>query len=425
MLHRNKLENGLDVITVPVKGTEAVCVVIFVKVGSRHEVRRTNGIAHFVEHLMFKGTKRRPKTEMIARELDGVGAEYNAFTTKDHTGYYIKLPREHLALACDILSDMLTGSLLKQEEIDRERGVIFEEIKMYEENPLMHIGDLAEEVMFGDTPLGWRIAGTHDSVKRIKRNDIVKFVTQAYSPSSMVLAVAGAYGKTELKKLIGKWFATMPVGEGKLQKFLAYRSLPSHRPLVQIDHRDTAQVHLALSMRGLAYRDPAIEAAQLLAVIMGGNMSSRLFLEVRERRGLAYYVRADHTAYHDTGTWAVRCGVDQNKAHEALRVVLAEMTKVAKKGVTSEELKRAKEFLRGKITLELEDSAEVAEWYGRQAALIGEVKTPHEKLDKIMAVRAQDVRVMAQAIFRPSLLRLAIIGPYDDKKPFLKALANA
>lgn len=415
----SKLSNGLRTLLVPLHETQAVTVLLLVKVGSRYETRKLNGLSHFIEHLMFKGTTKRPSTLEISRELDGVGAEYNAFTSKDHTGYYIKLNSAKLELALDILSDMLFHSIYDPKEIERERGVIVEEINMYEDNPMMYTEDLFEESVFGDTPLGWKIAGPRENIRTATRQQIISLRDAYHVPSNMILVVTGKL-PSHVRSLITKYFSVPKVKKTGKQ-FFAYRGRQT-KPRVTVHYKDTHQVQIALGVPGVGLHDPRMYAAHLLSTILGGNMSSRLFISIRERQGLCYFVRSETSPYEDAGTFMVQAGIEKKRIKEAITAILHELSTVAREGVTVRELDDAKEYMRGKLILGLEDSEHIASWAGKQYLFKGKVLSPAEQLAKINRVTRQQVQEVAQALFRTEKLNLALIGPYRRAQEFLPLL---
>lgn len=414
------LANGLRVLAIPLHDTKAVTVFVFAKVGSRHETRNTNGISHFIEHLMFKGTKKRPTTLAISRLLDGVGAAYNAFTSKDWTGYYVKMNYEHTDLALDVVSDMLQHSLFKPAEIERERGVIIEEINMYDDNPVMTIEDIFEAAVFGDHhPLGWNIAGPRSVIRKVSRTTLLKYRDRYYHAKNMLIVIAGRLPAT-LNRDIQSHFKSVR----------SLRSTPKAKPYragaathtIQLKYKEVEQVQLAVGTKAYKYTDKRLPAATVLATLLGGNMSSRLFIQVRERRGLAYSVRASVSPYEDTGSFMVQAGLEKNRVPEALKVILAELTKLKTMKVGPAELKRTKEFLRGKTILELEDSDSIASWYGRQGLFYKRIQTPEQALAKLAKVTAADVQAIAKELFKPAAMRLAVIGPFKDPEQFRSIL---
>ncbi len=418
-INRTTLANGLRVVTVPLQDTQAVTVFVFAKVGSRYETKSINGISHFIEHLMFKGTTKRPSTLDISKLLDGVGASYNAFTSKDWTGYYVKMNHEHTALALDVVSDMLQHSRFDAKEIARERGVIIEEIKMYDENPVMTIEDLFETTIFGDHhQLGWNIAGPQSVINNVSRQSILKYRDQYYHAGNMWVVVAGKLSP-HMDQDIKKYFSTVK-RKPHTPVFPPYRV--AKQPTVRIKHKEVEQVQVGLGARAFGYNDKRLPALTVLSVILGGNMSSRLFIQVRERRGLAYSVSASPNPYEDTGSFMIHAGLVKERLPEALAVITAELKKFKTTKVSSVELKRAKEFMRGKTILGLEDSDALASWYGRQALFGKKMLSPEESLEKIAKVTAAEVQAVAKELFKPANMHLAIIGPYKDTAPFAKII---
>lgn len=418
MVEKTTLSNGATVLFCPLRETEAVTVLVLVKVGSRYETKDVTGVSHFIEHMMFKGTRRRPSSLALTKELDSVGAEFNAFTSKDHTGYYVKAVKEQLPLALDILSDMLHHSLFRTSELNRERGVIIEEIKMYEDNPLMSLGDVFEGSLYGDHPLGWNIAGTIPVMQSVPRVKVLKYLRAQYHPDRTLVVVAGNY-PSSAASLVRKHFNHA----GERGTLHDYQKAPIKiREGVYIKNKDTKQVHLGFGAKGFPLGHPDNEAATLLSIILGGTMSSRLFISVRERKGLCYYIRAGLNAYEDTGNFGIFAGVDLKRVELALSTIIDELKKARRKGVTKEELTRAKEYIRGKVTLDLEDSASIAEWYGKQFLFLKELKTPQEKLKRYLKVTMSDIRRVAEQMLDHRRFILAFIGPFKDTKPFEKIL---
>jgi len=412
------MSNGMRALFVPSGGTEAVTLLVLFEVGSRYEARRTHGASHYIEHLMFKGTSRRPNTTAISRELDSVGADYNAFTGKDYTGYYIKLRADRLTLAVDMLEDMLFHSLFRKADLESEREVIIEEIRMYQDNPLMLIGDLFEEGLYRGSTLGWRIGGSVESMRAMSRQDLSAYRSRYYIPQRTVVALAGRFDGTEAIRRLESSF-------GKRRKarrtggFRPFRPAGSRGSRLNLERRETEQVQLALGFPAFSLTDRRRPALMLLNTILGGNMSSRLFIKVREREGLCYHIRSSVSAYQDTGSLVVQAGLAKDRLDDALRIIMRELARIRDKGVAAGELRRAKEYARGKMALHLEDSSHLADWYARQELLQGRLETPEERLRRLDAVSAEAVRRVAGAIIRKDRLTLAAIGPCDDDKPLL------
>ena len=420
MHQKIKLKNGLKLVLAPLKETKAVTVLVLLPVGSRYETKQINGVSHFVEHLMFKGTTKRPTCLDITKELDSVGAEYNAFTGKDHTGYYIKAAADRIELAFDILSDMLFNSVFDEAEINKERGVIIEEINMYTDNPLMYLGTLFEQTLFGDHPLGWLISGPKKVIRQVTRRQILDYKRKHYQPDNMVLTVAGNFKTAEVKKLAQQYFGIKSVkfGKNNFKRFNAKQRAPK----VSLLYKDTEQVQIGLGFPAFEITHPDIFALYVLAVILGGNMSSRLFINVREKHGLAYYIRTDLSAYLDAGDFLVQAGLDRRRIKQAIALIIAELKNIRDYGITVKELKAAKAFLKGKLILDLEDSENIADWYGKQVLLLDKTYTPTERLRKISAVTVKDVDRVAKWIFKTNRFNLAMIGPFKDKSEFKKLL---
>ena len=417
-----KLKNGMSVILVPQKGASSMTLLVLTRVGSRYETRDISGGSHFIEHLMFKGTKKRPDTQDISRELDRYGAEYNAYTDKDVTGYYIKMDASKTELAVDMLHDMLFHSKYDAKEMDRERGVILEEINMYEDSPTRHVDDLLEEVFFPESTLGWNIAGTRDTVKSMTREALVKYRDAYYVPERMTVVVAGKI-MPGLMTLLQKTFGSVHRPDGNDVPFLPFTPPAKLKQPVAYQEKATEQVQLAISFYGLKMGDKDLAAASLLGVILGGGMSSRLFVEIREKRGLCYNVGAGHQAREDIGMFSIMAGLDKKRMPEAIAALYAEIKKTTKSLVTSEELRRAKDNIRGRTMLAFEDSATQAEWYGKQWLFRKKVETPEERMKRFEKVTAADIRRVAKVIFRPEAMASAVIGPFGKKEQVAKMLA--
>jgi len=422
--HLFTLKSGLRVLFFPMSRLESATVMVGVGAGSRWETRRINGLAHFMEHMAFKGTRRRPTTEQIASEVEAVGGVFNAFTDKEFTGYWMKLPVKHLPLACDILSDILTNSLLREEEIEREKGVIIEEINMYEDMPMAKAEIEFVRLLYGDNPMGWDIAGKKETVAKISREDFLEYMRRLYFAKNMVVAVAGGVKLTELSrltKLIEDYFSSLRKIDTNITKPIKIEAgMRQDKPRVKLIFRKTEQTHFCLGVPGYSLKDKKRWSAGVLAAILGGGMSSRLFLEIRERRGLAYYVKSGVEFYTDSGYVVSRAGVKTEKVDEAIKLTLEEMEKMATKKVGQKELNKAKEMLKGHLILNLEDSQNVAQRGATQLILEEKVRTPAKALAAIDKVSADDVRQVAGDLFRREKTNLAIVGPYKEEERFLK-----
>lgn len=421
------LKNGLRVLLAPSEGTDTVTVLVLVRVGSRYEYKKLNGASHFIEHLMFKGTKRRPTAQHISRTLDAVGAEFNAYTDKHVTGYYVKVDRKALDLSLDILFDMIFSSKFDSAELNRERQVIIEEINMYKDNPMRHVEDLLEEQMFPGSTLGWNIAGSLKTMTQMPREEILDYYHSYYKPSNMVLIVAGNIDE-KAKTRIEHWFGSQKRSEGTPVPFTAYVSRPVEsrpglgfqRPGVGIQTKETEQIQLAIGFPSFGIDDKRNPALSLLSIILGGNMSSRLFVQVRERRGLAYFVRASNGQYDDVGVFSIRAGLDKKRLPLAMKTIMSELRKVVKNGVTAQELKDAKTFLHGQLSIRMEDTFSRAEWFARQEMFQKETDTPHMYMKKVDALSAADAKRVAKEVIDFSRMSLAVVGPYKNREDFLK-----
>ncbi len=413
------LKNGLTLITVPVQSLNSVTTLVAVKAGSRYETKEINGISHFLEHMFFKGSQKYPTTEIISNIVDGMGAVNNAATSKEFTYYWIKSSSENIEKATDIVSSMLKDSLLAEEEIEREKGVIAEELRMYRDMPQRYVFDLFEQLVLGNTPLGWDIGGEEKTINSLKRDDFVKYVDSLYSPKNMVLVYAGKI-PSNIKKIAEKYFEDLP--ERNMFKELPFKKVKQAAPRVAAHFKQTDQANLVLGMIGYDRNDPKRYAARVLATILGEGMSSRLFLQVRERRGLAYHVSADHDTYMDTGIFSVFAGLKLEKVEEGLEVILAELQLVTAEKVTEDELKKAKEMIRGRMAIRGESTNYLAEYFGINFILDREIEVFEETLKKIDAVTLDQVQEVAQELFKKENFNLQLIGPFKKTTQFEKIL---
>ena len=416
------LNNKLSVITVPTKGTDTVTVMLWVPVGSRHETPKINGISHFLEHLMFKGTKKRPSTLELTKQLDAVGAEYNAFTSKDTTSYYIKVAANQLELALDLFSDMIFESLFDPAEIDRERGVIIEELNMYEDNPLMHVDTLFESSVFNAKhPLGYDIGGHKANIRSLPRQAFIDYKKAHYSPAAMHLVIAGNLDK-RWKQWVKQYFSKYSAGKSASK----YALFKPYQKQLQFNHKykDTQQTQIAMGVLGAGMKHAQeLATLNMLSTILGGSMSSRLFISIRERQGLCYVIHSQAEAYIDTGTLMIQAGVDNKKVEPALVAITEELYKLKHEDVTTEELKNAKTSIAGHLALRMEDSAAVAGFYGKQSVLMGTLHNPKQKLQRLNAVTKTDIRRLANLLLHLRYLNIASIGPQTNLQPIQSKLS--
>jgi predicted Zn-dependent peptidase len=420
MFKRIVRKDGTVIILVPKKDTKAVTFEVLYKVGSRQENLKNNGASHFVEHLMFKGTSKRPDTATISKELDGVGAEFNAFTGKDHTGYYITTDSSHLGLAADMLSDMVNNSKFDKDDIDRERGVIVEEINMYEDNPMFYVEDVFESLLYQGSTLGKSIAGPRVNIHNMSRTALYNYYQKYYYNGNAVIGVAGKFKEAQVLKLIDKLFPVKKKqARVKIKKVVLAKQT---QPRLQIIKRDLEQVQLILGFPSLASNDKNYLATQVLSNILGGTMSSRLFLEIRERRGLCYFVKSQVQGYEDISSLAIQAGLNKVKIYEALQAIKDELNKIRDKGITQEELKRAKENIRGRLILRLESASSQLNFLAGQELLDQKIKDLETKLKELDKISINQINNISKQIIKWPNSNLAIIGPFDKKQKFLQIL---
>lgn len=425
---QEQIKNGLRVVLVPMDGVKSLTVLVMVGVGSRYETKKMNGISHFVEHMVFKGSKKWPEARDLSMAVDGIGADFNAFTGKEYTGFFVRAASKHWELATDVLTDMLYASKFRARDIEREKGVIVEEINMYNDLPQRKVEHLFEEAMYGDVGLGRRIDGEKEIVTRFKRNDFMGHLERWYGLNNSVVVLAG--DATVLKheekvvEKLGHFFAKGDwVDPVTADKKIGYRDHGEIQTTVHSKQSD--QAHLILGFPGYALGHPDRYGLSLLEVILGGNMSSRLFTEVREKRGLAYYARVDVDRYADTGAIAAAEGVDVNRVDEAVRVtmkVFSDVDQDKRNGVTEAELAHAKEYLSGSLLLSMESTKNVAQYWAQRVILGDEVIGPEEVLSRVRAVTREDVVRVAKDVVRPEKLVFALVGPFDDKGRFDRLL---
>lgn len=413
MFQKTTLKNGLRLITVPLKNTNSVTVLILVGTGSKYETKEINGISHFLEHMFFKGTKKRPNTLKIAETLDMVGGEYNAFTSKEVTGFWAKVDNKHLPLALDWISDMFLNSKFDQKEMQREKGVIVEEMNMYLDTPTAYVSELFEKLLYGDQPAGWRIIGEKENILSFNRQKVLDYYKNHYSSLNTVVCVAGNIDSEDIKNRVENSFKNIEIREAK-EKIKAKEI--QQKPEVMLHFKKTDQTHFCLGARAYNLFHPQKNALSLSSIILGGNMSSRLFIKVRERRGLAYYIHTSIDATSDTGYLVTQAGIDHKNLEKSIGLILKEYKDLKNKKITAKELQKAKDYLKGISTLSLEPSDSQASFYASQELLEKEVLTLEEKFEKIDKVSINDIKRVAEDIFSPKNLNLAVIGPFKDKE---------
>ncbi|MDP2641439.1 MAG: pitrilysin family protein [Candidatus Yanofskybacteria bacterium] len=420
MVKKTTFKSGLRVLTIPQRGTGAVTVLVLVKTGSKYEERRINGISHFLEHMFFKGTKKRPEPIAIPEAIDKVGGYMNAFTGEDYTGYYVKVSAAKTALALDVVSDILCNSLLSAKEIEKEKGVIIEEINMYRDTPNRHIYDLFQKLLYGDQPAGWNIAGSRESVLGLYRSDLLSYMNSQYIASKTVVCVAGNIEEEKVIKNVGRMFSHLPRGD-----FLDKQPVveAQKKPQLLLETRKIEQTQVALGARGVNLADPRRFDQELLASHLGGMMSSKLFVEVREKLGLVYDISTSSESNPDTGYIVTTAGVKHGFEEKAITTILREYKKLKSTLLSEQELNKVKEHEMGKLSLRLETSNAQANFYGMQELLEERYFTPQQVYDKIQKVRATDIRLLAKQVFRPENLNLAVLGNFRDRERFRKLLS--
>jgi predicted Zn-dependent peptidase len=410
---RHVLDNGLRVLTANLPEAQSVTCMVMLSAGSRYETPDTNGIAHFSEHMFFKGTERRPSAREIAGEIDAIGGEFNAFTGKEYTGYYVKCAAEHRDVALDVIVDMLRNSRFDAEEIEREKGVIIEEMNMYFDTPRDYIGGVYESLLYGDQPLGWDIIGRKETVRGATRETFMSYLDQWYHPSRMVLGLGGRVGDDVLERA-QELFGDLPAVEtgqpGPVE--------PHENGRVSVFTKQSDQAHIVLGVASYPLEHPDRYVLQVLSTVLGGGMSSRLFTEVRERRGLAYYVFGINHSYTDAGSLYAQAGVDINRIDDAVTTIRDELRKIAAEAVPADELEKARNFAKGRFVLQLESPQGLILFGLRREVLEGRAPDLDEVLEGLNAVTAEDVQRVAQELIRDDRLRLAVIGPFDDAERF-------
>ena len=416
------LKNGLRVVTIPMKDNPTATVLVLVEAGSKYETKKINGLSHFLEHMCFKGTTKRPKAIDISKELDALGSQYNAFTAQEYTGYYAKSDAKHFSKIFEIVSDIYLNSTFPEAEMQKEKGVVIEEINMYEDTPQRHVQDLIMKLLYGDQPAGWNIAGEKKNILKMKRDDFVNYKRQHYLPEATVIVVAGQVTEKEVMREANKIFGM--VKRGKKVSKVKVKEIQT-KPKVLINFKKTDQTHFVLGMRTYDLFNKKNAVLSVLGGVLGGGMSSRLFQKLREEMGVGYYVRAYNDAYTDHGFFQISAGVDNKRIDEVLYAVIEECRKLKKVLVSREELNKVKECLIGNMKLSLESSDDIANFYGGQELLKREIKNAQEKAGEIRKVTANQIKRLANDIFKDNKLNLAFIGPFkenQEKVRFLKFL---
>ena len=415
---RTSLSNGVRVLTAPMPQAQSVSCFVMFSAGSRYETAENSGIAHFAEHMFFKGTERRPTAREIATEIDGIGGEFNAFTGKEYTGYYVKCAAGTRDTALDVLVDMLRNSRFDPEEIEREKGVISEEMNMYFDTPRDFIGGVYETLLYGDQPLGRDIIGTKETVRAATRDTFTSFIDRWYRPERTVVGLGGLIGDGLVERLEELLGSLEPGDTGVPESVV----IPGDGPVVRVHEKKSDQAHIVMGARSYPLGHPDRYPLQLMSTVLGSGMSSRLFSEVRERRGLAYYVFGTNQSYTDAGSMYAQAGVDIDRIDDAVTTIAAELRRIADEPVPSDELEKARAFAKGRFVLGLESPHGTIMFGLRNEVLLGEAEEPTAVLAGLDAVTQEDVLRVARDVLG-GRLHLAVIGPFDDPERFERLLA--
>ena len=402
------------------KGANSVTILVLVGVGSKYEAKDTSGISHFLEHMFFKGTEKRPDTLAIAETLDRVGGEYNAFTSKEITGFWAKVDKKSAETALDWISDIFLNSKFDETEINREKGVIIEELNMYLDTPTAYIGELWEELLYGDQPSGWRIIGTKENIQNFSREKIVNYYKNHYSSENIIICVAGGIGK-DIEKKVKHYFKNAK--QAKTNSKLKVEESQT-KPEILIHNKKTDQTHFCLWVRAYDLFHKNKYALALLSIILGGNMSSRLFIKIRERNGLAYHIHTSADSATDAGYLVTQAGIDHKNLEKSIQLIAEEYKLFKERKIDGQELQKAKDYLRGTTSLSLDSSDVQASFYASQELLAGKILTPEQRFKKIDAVTPKDIMRVAKDIFVSEKLNLAILVPLEekDKEKLIKLL---
>lgn len=414
------LKNGLRVITAPMAGSPTATVLVLVEAGSKYETKAWSGLSHFLEHMCFKGTHRRPTAMAITKELDGLGAQSNAFTSQEYTGYWAKAQAGKLPELLDIVADIYLDPLFDPAEIEKEKGVIVQEINMYEDMPMRHVHDLFMEALYGDQPAGWNIAGPKETVVKLTREDFLAYRGKHYQAPATTVAIAGGFDEKNILALIEEKFRDLPGGtkEGKLPV-----KEEQTEPRVLLKRKETDQTHVVWGVRSKDLFHKDLYALDVLAGVLGGGMSSRLFHRIREEMGAAYYVRASNDSYTDHGVLAVSVGSDNRKIFDVISAGLEEFSRLTREEVSEEELRKVKNYLVGHLFLDVESTDALANFLGIQELLMKKARSAEEVAERIESVTTADLKRLAGELFRNDRLTMALIGPFDDPQTFSRLLS--
>lgn len=405
------LENGVRVILVPKKGSLGSTVLVLVEAGSEYEEKSTNGISHFSEHMMFKGTKNRPGPSIIATEMEALGARYNAFTSHEYTGYYAEVQSAKLNQAMDIVFDMYLNPLFESNEIEKEKGVIIQELNRYHDNPQSHIYDLFDNVLYGDQPAGWEVVGPKENIEHFHRNDFLNYRKKYYTGPATAVIVVGNFEEGKVVKKIKETFSGLSRSKISKPKTLEFQK----NPQLLVSRSKTGQANLAIGLRAYDVFDKRRFALDILAEVLGGGMSSRLWIAVREKLGAAYHVGSSANNYYDHGFLLIGAGIEKEKTDQVLKAILKEAEKMRDKLVSEKELKKSIDSFVGKMILDAQTSDALAMFYGESEILAKNPESLRWLIRKYQLVSKEEIRTVAKDIFRSEKLNMALLGPYNEK----------
>jgi predicted Zn-dependent peptidase len=420
-MKKTTLKNGLRIITVPSKNTQVAAVSVLVKTGSKNEEKNISGISHFLEHMLFKKTKKRPSPLKITEALDKIGGLYNAFTGEEYTCYYAKVNSAHIMTAIDWVSDIYLNSLLPADEMEKEKGVIKEEINMYYDNPALYVQILFQELLYGDQPAGWSIAGTKETVSKITQKDMFDYMKSQYVASNTVVAISGGINTKEAEEEVSRIFSKLKSGNPKAIKETVEKQ---NKPEVLTSYKKIDQTHLLLGVRGFNIFHPQYYTQKIMAILLGGMMSSRIYIKIREELGIAYYIETSADSNLDTGVVATQAGVSNNKVKEAITTIMGEYERLKNEKVSAKELAKAKEYLKGKMAIQLESTSSLASFYATEELLKGKTRPIEEVFSLIDNITAKDIQDIAKIIFKKENINLAIVGPQKKKSEFEELLQS-
>ncbi len=405
------LPNGLRIVLAPQADAATATALVLVGTGSKYETKKENGLSHFLEHMYFKGTTLRPTAQHIAEDFDNLGAISNAFTGHEYTGYYAKGNPAHVGTFIDILSDIYLHSTFPDQEIEKEKGVIIEEINMNEDSPQHKVWDILFQELYGDQPAGWPISGLKENVMGFSRKDFIRYQKEHYTAGNTIVAVAGAFDPVKVQKQIKAAFATVNIATAHGPKKVTDTQ---KEPRLAVFKKDTDQAHMALSFRSIPLDHPDAPAVSLLSAILGGGMSARLFMLLREEMGAAYYVRAEQDGFVDHGVFSITAGIDKNRTEEIVVRIVQSLHDIKNTLVSDKELKKVKEFAVGMMRLGLESSDSVAGFYASQILLKKKYKTPEQLTKEYMKVTAEDIQRVAKKLFVAKNANLVFVGPFEQ-----------